>query len=707
MSNGKRELWITWAGFGLTLAATLLFAREGVAILLERAARGDAGAVVEQAIFLVLSFAIFWGSFVYLLCRRGYFKRLEAHRPVSDEELEAFLLDAPPVAFLLPSYKEDAEVVRQAIMSCALQEYPRRRVTLLIDDPCNPTNPADAAGLAAARALPARIQAQLDQEAERYRAARAAFEARCEGGALDLAHERALLAGLHDEAASWFEAQAAGHAGRAHTDRLYVEQVLLSRAARHRAQAARLRAPEAAQTTADLARGHALLAARFAVELGSFERKRYANLSHEPNKAMNLNSYLDLLGKDLREARRRDGLHLVPTEPERATLRVPDATYVVTLDADSILLPDYASRLVHIMEQRGNERVAVVQTPYSAVPGAASLVERVAGATTDMQYLIHQGFTHYDATYWVGANAVLRRAALQDIRIEVVDDRGVRVAKFIQDRTVIEDTESTIDLVERGWSLLNYPARLSYSATPPDFGALLIQRRRWANGGLLILPKLLRLVARNPLRPGALRMAFFRAHYLLSLALVNVGYLAFLFWPFEESIRSAWLPLTALPYFFLYGRDLVAQGYRWLDLPRVYALNLMLVVVHMGGVLKSLEQAVTGKLLPFQRTPKVEGRTAAPAGYVLMQAGLLAFCLSAIPFNLASMNVAHAAFSLVNGLVFAYVLCRYMGLPESAEDVRLAFAPAVASARARALRLIPRSARLRRLAVASTIGPID
>lgn len=61
---------------------------------------------------------------------------------------------------------------------------------------------------------------------------------------------------------------------------------------------------------------------------------------------------------------------------------------------------------------------------------------------------------------------------------------------YIQDRTVIEDTESSIDIGSAGWSLVNYPERLSYSATPPDFGSLVVQRRRWANGGLLILPKL-------------------------------------------------------------------------------------------------------------------------------------------------------------------------------------------------------------------------
>ncbi|TMH25800.1 MAG: hypothetical protein E6H63_14345, partial [Betaproteobacteria bacterium] len=63
---------------------------------------------------------------------------------------------------------------------------------------------------------------------------------------------------------------------------------------------------------------------------------------------------------------------------------------------------------------------------------------------------------------------------------------------------VIEDTESSIDLINRGWQLYNYPERLAFSATPADFGALLIQRRRWANGGLIILPKLLRYLVRGP-----------------------------------------------------------------------------------------------------------------------------------------------------------------------------------------------------------------
>ena len=87
-------------------------------------------------------------------------------------------------------------------------------------------------------------------------------------------------------------------------------------------------------------------------------------------------------------------------------------------------------------------------------------------------------------------------AALEDI-VESARERGLEVRQYIQDRTVIEDTESSIDSSRRGWPLHNYPERLAYSATPPDYGALIVQRRRWANGGLIILPKLLRYLGRG------------------------------------------------------------------------------------------------------------------------------------------------------------------------------------------------------------------
>ena len=231
----------------------------------------------------------------------------------------------------------------------------------------------------------------------------------------------------------------------------------------------------------------------FGATAGTFERKQYASLSHEANKAMNINAYLGLMGATWRPTESAEGTVLVrlaedePREP--ADLVIDGPEYVLTLDADSQLLRDYCLRLVYFLEQPENDHVAITQTPYSSYRGAPTRIERIAGATTDIQHILHQGMTYYGATFWVGANAVIRRRALDDI-VQVETIGGHEVRTYIQDRTVIEDTESSVDLAAAGWDLVNYPERLSYSATPPDFGSLVVQRRRWANGGLLILPKL-------------------------------------------------------------------------------------------------------------------------------------------------------------------------------------------------------------------------
>jgi cellulose synthase/poly-beta-1,6-N-acetylglucosamine synthase-like glycosyltransferase len=340
----------------------------------------------------------------------------------------------------------------------------------------------------------------------------------------------------------------------------------------------------------------------------------------------------------------------------------------VTLDADSLLHPAYALRLAGVMEREENRSLAVIQTPYSAIPDPVRALERVAGATTDVQYVIDQGSTVCDAAFWIGANAMLRREALEDIA-EWDDERGYAIRRYIQDRTVIEDTESSVDLIERGWSIYNYPERLSYSATPDDFGSLLIQRRRWANGGLIILPKLLRYLRGRGPSLRRLGEAYSRIHYLISIPVVTLAVLGLLFYPFEENLWSFWFPLTAVPYFALYGRDLVQAGYRLSDLFRVYVLNLMLLPINVGGVAKSVEQAFTRAKIPFSRTPKVEGRVGAPAGYVWAEYAMVLGLLGIGVWDLFEARWLHALLGFFSAACVSYALVVFVGLRESFEDL--------------------------------------
>jgi hypothetical protein len=91
--------------------------------------------------------------------------------------------------------------------------------------------------------------------------------------------------------------------------------------------------------------------------------------------------------------------------------------------------------------------------------------------------------------------------------------------------------------------------------------------------------------------------------------------------------QTFWLPLCALPYFWIQHRDLQRLGYRRAEILRIWALNLLLVPVNLAGVSKSLQQAAIGAKTPFARTPKVENRTRIPRLYI---AAPLAFAVSAV-----------------------------------------------------------------------------
>jgi len=670
------EVALTFVTLAVTAVACALLAVESAAVLRKMADRGDLPGALGQILFMLIVALLIWGSLVYQLTRLAYFLRRLDHRPASPRVLEEFCDGAvPSLTVLVPSYKEEPQVVQRTLFSAALQDYPNRRVVLLIDDPALPANAHDQRALRRIESLPVRLQALFAEVATRFGRECAAYECRHARGTIDFPVEAQRISHLYENAAQWLEEQASNLVGDEPGDELLRGKVFLPLAGKQRARARNVasRARAGALEEAHLLREYRRLAFLFRVEFTSFQRKRYVNLAHEPNKAMNLNAFIGLMGKHLREVRCADGQHLEHCAENVATWSVPDAEYLLTLDADSIITPDYAQRLVHYMSVSGNESVAVAQTPYSTIPAAAGTLENIAGATTDIQHNIHQGFTAFGGTYWVGANALLRKKALEDIA-HTDRERGFPITRFILDRTVIEDTESSIDLVSRGWRLYNYPERLAYSATPPDFGSLLIQRRRWANGGLIILPKLLGYLLRGPSRARKAVEGFFRCHYLVSVAAVNVGLLIMLACPFEDNLRDPWLPLSAAPYFFLYARDLVRTGYRYADLLRVYALNLMLIPVNLGGVLKSLEQALTRRKTPFGRTPKVSGRTAAPALYVLAEYALLGWWLMGATTDVMHGHYAHLAFALTNAGFLAYAIFRFIGWRNSVEDLRNGFA---------------------------------
>jgi chitodextrinase len=383
---------------------------------------------------------------------------------------------------------------------------------------------------------------------------------------------------------------------------------------------------------------------------------------------MNLNSYIGLMGGTYHEIQTVGGTALAPAQQGQG-LHIPNPDYVVTLDADSVLLPEYCLRLVHLLEQQEYQEMAIAQTPYSAFPGSATRLERIAGATTDLQHIVHQGLTYYDATFWVGANAVIRKKALDQIaETSYIGDWEIR--QYIKDRTVIEDTESTIDMGIHGWHLYNYPERLSYSATPPDFGSLCIQRRRWANGGLLILSKLHRQSRMRRSQGKRIRFGelFLRWNYMASISWSSASLLILLAFPFSATLISPLLGVIALPYFLAMASDLRYCGYKRLDVLRIYGFNLVLLGVNLAGTLSSVVQGITASKAAFARTPKVRDRTVVPpflllAPYALI--GLAGFTLYHAYVNHLTENAFYAA---LNVILACYAAKAFIGLRSSVID---------------------------------------
>ena len=639
---------------------------------------GDFRFTMEAISYLVVVTFLTFSALMYLVARQGALLRFREHVRVPRAQLDRhFATHNGSLTVLVPSYAEEPEVVRSTLWSAALQEYPSMRVVLLLDDPPFPSDPVVAARLNRTRAISEEIHDALEEPRIRFTDARLHHELDHPKDAAPTIDSVRQLAYQYYWATDWLETMAENETVDDHVDRFFVDQVLLGLASELSLVADALTAAADEGQTPSLERMNQLyrrLAWTFDAELSTFERKRYASLSNEANKAMNLNSYIGLMGGAYREERTPAGVVLLPVDDEStADLVVPDSEFVLTLDADSVLLRDYCLRLVYLLEQPENSRVAVTQTPYSSFRGAGTRIERLAGATTDLQHILHQGMSYYGAAFWVGANAVIRKRALEDI-VEVENIGGFEIKRYVQDRTVIEDTESSIDLGTHGWTITNYPERLSYSATPPDFGSLIVQRRRWANGGLLIMPKFIRQVKERRARGERVTMTeiLLRTNYMSSIAWASIGLIFLLAYPYDSRLLSVVVLFAALPYFISMAADLRATGYKASDILRIYGFNLILVPVNLAGVFKSIEQAITVKKIPFSRTPKVKDRTAAPLLYVVTPYLIIAFSLLTLWRDVNAENWGNATFAGFNALTAIFAVVAYIGVKNSIVDVWLA-----------------------------------
>ena len=282
----------------LTVAAWVAYFVEQVRRYLDHpfGARGT----IEAVVYLLLVTLLTASATAYLLARLGYLQRVRDHRRAPRALIDAAFDESnPTLTVIVPSYREQPHVIRQTLLTAALQEFPSLRLVLLIDDPPNPQDPEAVRLLEQARALPEQIAALLEPPRRQFEVALDAFESTAAAGSPITAADIQRCASAYDDAAKWLRDLSSGEEVVDHVDAFLVHEVLnrlvadLAGVARALGKAV---AADAEISAARIRRLYRRLVWIFRADLTSFERKRYASLSHEPNKAMNLNSYIGLMG---------------------------------------------------------------------------------------------------------------------------------------------------------------------------------------------------------------------------------------------------------------------------------------------------------------------------------------------------------------------------------------------------------------------------
>ena len=135
---------------------------------------------------------------------------------------------------------------------------------------------------------------------------------------------------------------------------------------------------------------------------------------------------------------------------------------------------------------------------------------------------------------------------------------------------------------------------------------------------------------------------------------------------------TIWMPLAALPYFALYTHNMRLMGYRPVrDLIRVYALNLLLIPVHLTGAVTSVRQALAGTKIPFRRTPKVSGRTRTSGMDLALQLVMVGMSAVLGIYYASQTRWISGTFALVNAALLLYGIKQFIGFAEFRQDLWL------------------------------------
>ncbi len=270
------------------------------------------------------------------------------------------------------------------------------------------------------------------------------------------------------------------------------------------------------------------------------------------NRRKSLKAVCDELG--VRYLTREDNTHAKAGNLNNG-LANSEGDLVAVFDADHAPARDFLAETVGFFSK--DEKLFLVQTPHFFL-NPDPIEKNVGGermpSENEMFYrLVQKGLDKWNAAFFCGSAAVLRRQALEEVG-------------GFHGSSVTEDAETALELHSRGWNSVYVDKPMIAGLQPETFEAFVGQRSRWCRGMVQIL------LMKNPLFVGRLTLAQ-RLCYLSST----------LFWLF---------PLSRLVFLF------APMAYIFFDL-KIYVANSQEFVAYTFAYMVAalmLQSAVFGRV---------------------------------------------------------------------------------------------------------------
>jgi cellulose synthase (UDP-forming) len=236
-----------------------------------------------------------------------------------------------------------------------------------------------------------------------------------------------------------------------------------------------------------------------------------------------------------------------------AGLARSDGDLVAVFDADHAPAQDFLIETVGFF--KNDEKLFLVQTPHFFLnpdPIEKNLGVTRMPAENEMFYsLVQKGLDKWNAAFFCGSAAVLRRQALDEVG-------------GFHGSSVTEDAETALELHSRGWNSVYVDKPMIAGLQPETFVSFIGQRSRWCAGMVQIL------LLKNPLFLKGLTLAQ-RFSYLSSS----------MFWLFPLS-RMTFI-FAPLLYIFFDMKIYVANSQEFIAYTLTYMVSALMIQSYVFG----------------------------------------------------------------------------------------------------------------------------